>query len=356
VAERFFIRALNIQMPPERRQAILQELADLYTSRQAYSKLAAVYEKWIELYPRNPEVPGLYFRLGRLYRQIGAYQTAIARFYSILNYALAWYAKDMDATRQLVHEAQWEIAQTYFVAGNYQAASTFLTRLERMVLSDTEREQVHFQIAYCLHANGLHPGALEKLEAFIVRYPSSPHLPEAYFMMASSLKALNKNQEAMVYVRELIKLGLSQTGLPEEQLRYWQQRTGNHVANLFYDQGDYPSALKIYQAMLAMRSDMEWQWPVIYQIGLCFERLGLYNKAYQAYGVIREGKEWASDPAQWPAPIQSLYDLACWRQDHMVWLMDVDQRMDRLLEHDVDLPPAQAPAAPQAASADSPSP
>ena len=69
----------------------------------------------------------------------------------------------------------------------------------------------------------------------------------------------------------------------------WQKKAGNQLANEYFENGKNVDAISIYQKLLALDSTPKWQAPIVYQLGLCFERIGgkEYNpKAIEAYEIL----------------------------------------------------------------------
>jgi hypothetical protein len=113
---------------------------------------------------------------------------------------------------------------------------------------------------------------------------------------------------------------------------YWQKKTGNEFANEYYQRADFLSALTIYQTLAKLSEEPEWQWPVIYQMGLCFERLRLVTRAAEAYKYILERSE-KPDPAAPPLPesVKNLAQMARWRGEQLAWQHTTETQLQRLL-------------------------
>ena len=69
---------------------------------------------------------------------------------------------------------------------------------------------------------------------------------------------------------------------------YWKKKTGNYLANKFFEEGDYHSSLRVYEAMREIDMSPDWRVPVLYQIALCQEKLGLYIQAVETYQEVRD--------------------------------------------------------------------
>lgn len=334
LAEQFFIEALNKQMPDAQRKGILLELAEVFEGLKRYAKLCAVYEKYIDLYPRDAKVGELYFRLAEIYRSIGAPEKAIERYYNILNLSLSATEDQFSSLKARSLEAQMSIAQTYLDMQNYAQAKLFFSRLKHLKLSPAQEAAIDFKLAYCAYCIQDYKSALLALQEFIYKYPQSEDLPEAYFMLADAYQALKLPDKAQEAVKTL--LSLPQTATSPGVLLFWQKKTANHLANTFYKEENFMAALKIYQAMLSLSPAAEWQWPIIYQMGLCYEKLSMYPKAQEAYrSLIGQGSvqtEATDGPEGLTTYLKSIQDMAQWRKDHLGWMMESESQVQALFK------------------------
>ena len=106
---------------------------------------------------------------------------------------------------------------------------------------------------------------------------------------------------------------------PEKWL-FWQKKAGNEFANDLYQRGEYLNALTIYQSLATLTDSPDWQWPVIYQMGLCFEKLRVDRRAAEAYKyIIDESKKPERKLAELPDSVRGLVEMAQWRGEQLVW-------------------------------------
>ena len=119
-------------------------------------------------------------------------------------------------------------------------------------------------------------------------------------------------------------------------LAHWQKETGRQVAAQFYDAGDFRSALTIYQTLATLDPSADWQWPIVYEIGLCFERLNLPDRAREAYAYLlpplprRRARPRASE-AKLPPALEAIRGMAKWRQEHLAWQQTSGARIQELV-------------------------
>jgi len=330
-AESHYLELLNMNLPDEQRMKTLMELAQLYHKYNVRPKEAAVYERFIEVYPQDPIVPEIYMRLGFLYRDIGAFKTSLARFYSVLNASLSVNRIDMEAYKLLSLRAQIEIADTYYAMGDYEHAAKFYLRLKRLDMGPEDRIRVDFKYAYTQYLRKDYPTTISSLQAFIRAHPKDSLVAEAHFVLASAYKQINQPRAALNEVLNLLQYQEDHKD-DSGMWTYWKKRTGNQLGNEFYEQGDFESALRIYQAMAPLNKDPNWLWPVLYQMGLCFERLHLITKAVDAYAIIiKSADQFASDGVTLPEPLQDILEQAKWRTQHLDWENQTDREVQQIL-------------------------
>src|SRR5205807_1340954 len=116
LAETFYERLLNVDAPDAEKRDGLLQFGEFFEKRKATTKAIAVYERFSQMFPRDARTYDVLLRLAAMYRETGAYQLAIARYYSVLNSVLKIQQADLGAYKNATLKAQFEIAETYFLA------------------------------------------------------------------------------------------------------------------------------------------------------------------------------------------------------------------------------------------------
>jgi len=330
-------------------QALLG-LGRTYRKKGDYTKASAVYEKFLKEFPEDPNLPTIYLELGRSLRALGAYKQAIGRFYSVINSTLKLPESGPDLYRQLARTAQFEIAETYFQSGDYAQANRYFSRLKLLDLAPEDRARAHFKSAYALILAGEDKKAAAALRSYLDQNPQDENVPEARFLLSDSLRRQGQINESLLVALDLLKAEHAYTDKDPQRWAYWQRKTGNQLANEFYERGDFGSALLIYQTLGNLSTDASWKLPVTYQIGLCLERLQRFDRAKECYQTIVDNvKPGSADGAARPE-LADLADMAAWRLDQLGWLQDTDKQLSQFFNNGQPLSSlsAQAPAAPTA--------
>ncbi|MBI2510750.1 MAG: tetratricopeptide repeat protein [Opitutae bacterium] len=330
-------------------QEALIGMGRCYRKQGTYTKATAVYEKFLKEFPEDGRVPDVLLDVGRTLRAMGAHKMAIARFYSVLNSTLKLPADTFDHYQLLAKTAQFEIAETHFEAGNYAEAGKFFSRLRLLDLAPADRARAHFKSAYSMQLAGDSEAAVTALRAYLEQWPEDENVPEARFLLATTLRKLGRTDEALTETFALLRGEQHQSNAEPRRWVYWQRRTGNQLANEFFHSGDTANALAIYQGLAALSNDAHWQLPVLYQVALCQEQLRAIDRARETYQNI------VTTVAKLPtasAELNELAKMATWRISNMEWHDQADRKLTAAFSTTTgQTPPLPASAPPHDASA-----
>lgn len=326
-AEIAFRRILNDRRYPEleQRDALLG-LARMYRRQAVFTKAAAVYEKFLKLYSDDARVPEALLELGRSQRALGAHKNAINRFYNVINSTLKLPPESYEHYQLLAKTAQFEIAETHFETGNFAEAAKFFERLRLLDLAPEDRARAHFKAAgSLLNAGELEP-AIIKLSQFLDQWPGDPNVPEARYLLALTLRKLGRTEQALAVTLALLRDEHNNAAADPKGWAYWQRRTGNQLANDFFQNGDTLSAVAIYESLARLSPENNWRLPIIYQTGLCYERLRQTERATKAYREIVETA--AGIPGEESSgELDELVRMANWRIGQIEWSGQTERQL-----------------------------
>jgi len=329
-AEQYFDAALGIPTDVPEKEQVLSSMADLYKGEGMFPKAAAVYERLAREFPKSRRLPEVYMELGNIYRDMGALELAISKYYMVMNSSLNVSFDQLDKSRELSLRAKIEIAESHAEREEYGKALEKYENLVRLELKPYERKLIHFKRINLLYELSSFQQTVSQAKLFLDQYPYSPHSPEIRYILAKSYERLNRKPEALREVVEILQRQSSPDTADPESGDYWKQRMGNELANEFYEKGDYRSALAIYQALVGYSKEPGWSWPAIHQIGLCFERLGLPEKAQIAYEEILKTEDTDGEKIELTVALRSLQEMAKWRLEHLNWEDDLMARLQVL--------------------------
>lgn len=279
-------------------------------------KAVATLERLCLDHPSWSDLPSALLELGRALRDVGAPRLALNRFYSVIHTTLKLPDAQADNYRRLVRTAQFEIAETHLAAGDAAEAVRFFRRLDLLDLAPPDRARARFRTAQALLRIDDRVAARAALERYIALDGEQSDGPEARFLLARLLAEDGQRDEALRVALELLKLGHQQGD--SSNWRAWQRRTGNLLANKFYGEGEYYSALLLYRALSLLDNSPEWRGPTLYQIGLCLERLQQPAAARENYTEIL--KILGESP---PPELSELARMSAWRTEQLDWTLKV---------------------------------
>lgn len=320
-AEKFYFKVLNHgEISEDERRGIFLEMVDLYKKQHNEIKMIAIYESYLELYPQDPAVPMIHVAAGDLYRELGSFHLAKEHYYRVINLAMNIDNSKIDEYRKNSVIAKIRIAETFLMVGDYDGAANKFGDLKKLdYLPPEEHASAMFQVGFLQQKMGRDPKAIALLTEFIETYPRDSRVPEAHFLIAESYRSMDQSEKAVQEIFTLLSKSHKRARIDEGVWVFWKKRAGNQIANSLYKDGDFHNALRLYQGITKLDSTPDWQWEVIYQIGLCFERLSLYDKAKEAYGWIVKG-EADGEPVPKEEITQrskELQEMAQWRLEQM---------------------------------------
>ncbi len=327
-AEIAYRQVLAARATPTQDRDALLGLARMYRRKNQLTRSAAVYEKLLKEIPADNSFPIVYLELGRVHRALGAYKLAIGRFYSVINSTLKLPEEGSDLYRQLARTAQFEVAETYFLDGQYQESARFFSRLKLLDLTPADQARAHFKSAFALNMAGDYEQTAASLRSFLEQYPGDENAPEARYLLSISLRRLNRNQESLAAALELLKTEHSRTSQDPKRWAYWQRRTGNQLANEFYEQGDATSALAIYLSLAGLSDEPSWRLPTLYQVALCYGRLRSEERAREYLQIVATEARALPAGASGTAELDELAKTASWRLRHLEWETGAERQLN----------------------------
>jgi tetratricopeptide (TPR) repeat protein len=329
---------MTAQAPEEVQRGALLELALLSLDAKEYVRAQHLFAQYLTLYPRDAAVPEVLLRQGLLYRQMGANTLAISKFYAVMSSALNLKLDQFAYYQRLVLQAQTEIADTYYLQGRFAEAADFFRRVLKQQHPDLNRAQIAYKLVRSLAAMADPAETVAEAERYLAEFPGTAEEPEVRFLLASALKQMGRNHEAMQQVLALLESQKQQAAQHPEAWVYWQRRAGNEIANQLYHEGDYLNALEIYTHLAALDPSASWQLPVWYQIGLVYERLKQPRQAVDYYTRLLERQpELVAEQAN--ASLLALVEMARWRKDYLTWLEQAETRIQAFRQGDLSSGP-----------------
>jgi tetratricopeptide (TPR) repeat protein len=317
-AEKEYVKLLGADTPESTQKSALFEMGGVVRNEGDYTRAAAIYTQYVQRWPEDSRIPELYLQQGRVFRDMGVPNMALAKFYGVMTTALALKSNQLDYYKHIVLEAQVEIADTHYQIGKFQDAVDYYSRLLTQNDPSLDREQIQFRLIRCLEAINRHDDAVTQAHDFLEHYPTSAEEPEVRYHLAQAYKAQNRTTEALQEVKTFLKEEHDKTTNDPAVWAYWQQRVGNEIGNQLYQEGDYVKALQVYLALSQLDPSAAWQLPVRYQVGLTYEKLLQPKLAMAAYRDILTNTV-SGQTASLSPDLKSVVDMAGWRLQFLQW-------------------------------------
>jgi tetratricopeptide (TPR) repeat protein len=316
-AETLLVDLMSDASPEALQQSVLLELAALAQDANELTRAQQIYAQFLSKWPNDPRTPEVLLQQGLVFRRMGLHTLAFTKFYGVMTSALVLKNDQLEYYARLVLQAQIEIAETQYELGKYADAAEFFSRLLKQNSPSLNKSQLLFKLTRCHAASCQYNEVVSEAQDFLAHYQGAPEQAEVRFHLALALKELGRNNESLQQVLYLLQEQRASTRDHPEIWTYWQQRTGNLIANQLYREGDYTKALNIYLNLARLDTSPQWQLPVHYQIGMTYERLWQPQKATDIYtAILAHEKELGAEA---PPNLKSLFEMARWRLNFIQW-------------------------------------
>jgi tetratricopeptide (TPR) repeat protein len=309
---------LASDVPEALQQTALFELAQVVRAENDLPRAEAIYTQYLQRWPGDARTPEVFLRQGQVFREMDLPELALTKFYGVMTTALSLKDSQLDYYKNLVLQAQVEIAETYYRAGKFKDAVDYFSRLLAQENPALDRAQVEFRLIRSLEALQRHDEASSQALDFLAHFPDSPEAPEVRYHLAQAYQGQHRNTEALQQVKLFLKAEHDQSTNDPAVWAYWQQRMGNEIGNELYQEGDYVKALEVYQALAQLDPTPAWQLPARYQVALTYEKLLQPRLAMEAYRNVLTNSA-AGLGTNLTPNLKAITDMAAWRLNFLEW-------------------------------------
>ncbi len=318
-AEASLIHLLESRAPEEIKRPALLDLALVMQEEKSYAKAQRLLSEYVRRYPKDAGVPEVLLRQAYLYREMGVSELALSKFFAVMSSCLNLHVDELEYYQKLVLRAQVEIAETYYSLGKFKDAAEYLNKVLKLESLEVNRADIMYKLVRCYWNLQDYNRATASSRLYLDKFPDALDTPETRFLLADSLKKLGHDKDAVKEILALLQKQQENSKSDPKQWLYWQQRAGNDIANQFYQQGDFFSALQIYESLAQLSESPGWRVPVLYQIGLVYENLKQLPKAAETYEKIIEWHKNAPAGNLEDSRVSAVVDMARWRKQFIGW-------------------------------------
>lgn len=300
------------------------ELAAIAENNRQYGLAQQLLSEYVELYPEDVIIPEVFLRQAYIYRELGAHSVAISKLYNVMRSALNISNENLGYYQRVVLMAQSEIAETYYLQGDYKKAAEFYN----VLLTNKDQEELNVPVVKVKLIRSLarsqdYEGVIKNTTEFLNDYPLSEFQAEMRYLLASSYKTLGRQQESL---RELLLL-LEAVDVADEKTaakwKTWKMLAGNEIGNDLFMQGDFTNAIQVYSGLVKLDEAPSWQLPILYQIGLCFEKIEQPVKARDTYRTIVSSAP--KGESKLTPGLQMVVDMAAFREEILSWKLSLEK-------------------------------
>lgn len=276
----------NPDTPVDIQRDSLKALAQINLDGRFYSKAQMIYSQMVDRFPLHPDTPAILYRQGVLFRRIGATELALSKFHAVMSTVLSLPEKDISTYKSIVLMSQAEIADTFFMAGNFERATEYFKRVLKLADEELNEAQVRLKLVKAYFELKDWKNVITEGRLAIEKVALSSQVAEVRFLMTEAFKKLGMQREALEQTLALLNSEQARSSKDPDNWAYWQKRTGNKLANELYERGDYLNALLVYETLGQLPGDDTWRSQALYQTGLIYERLEQPERAIEAYTRI----------------------------------------------------------------------
>ena len=334
-SEQQWQKALETLLPQDMNKVLVKDLCKIYKTLQSPIRFL-LYEKYVEAFPKEQDVPRIHLTLGYYYLGYQAFDRALLHYYKVLNGTFNVDPSHLEEYEGYVIWAQLGIAQVYLDQKKYEEAFDFFSKIHFKNADATILADILHKRALCAYCSGHIEEATKLLEKYCDLPINTAEMPEAYYYLIHAYKKLNEKDKVLETIFALLRLGQKKR---IEQAEYWQvwdkyqKLSASEIAQDFYREGNLIEAIKLYQALVDMNKSPDWQWPILCQIGLCYERLGLSIRSKAAYELIAEATEkWNDALIHWTEDLRNYQLQAQWHLDQVKTYEKIKMNFEQLVQ------------------------
>lgn len=250
----------NIKRQPE----IAHLLGDAYFKKSKYTEALPYFEKYQKSASQLSR--GDYYQIAYSYYKANDYTKAILYFKKSI--------KDADSLTQLAH---YHMADCYIHSNNKQLARISMQTASKMNFDKEIQEDALFNFAKLAFELSYNPyqEAISAFETYIIQYPNSPRLDEAYNYLVNVYLTTKNYKDALTSI-EKIKQKSQSMQFAYQKIAYYRG------VELFNDKS-LDMAISNFNKALIYPKDKSINALSYYWKGEAYYRLGNYTEAINAY-------------------------------------------------------------------------
>jgi|GEM_PF-280375 len=181
------------------------------------------YRNVLQIYKKSSLAPTVYYSIGDAYFNLGMYDSAIVNYRNVLTrYPSSGY----------VFDAINGIQYSYVAMGKHEEAVSLIDRFVNQNPNMEFSDQILFKKGEIYYSQRDYNNAKSSYQEFLVRYPRSSLVPEAYYWLGKSSQNLKQDEEAIFYFNKVFESypGSETAAVSVIELGKMYELTGNYQA------------------------------------------------------------------------------------------------------------------------------
>ncbi|HEY7750878.1 MAG TPA: tetratricopeptide repeat protein, partial [Ignavibacteriaceae bacterium] len=233
-----------------------------------FDEAISSYNDFLSIYKNSSLTPVIYYSIGDAYFNEGDYNAAVNNYEKVVaSYPSSDYV--FDAINGLTY--------SYVLMGSPEQAveliDEFTTRNPNLKFSD----QIFLKKGELYYSQRDYQNAKTSYQEFVVKFPKSTYVPEAYYWIGKSLQLMNQPDEAMFYFTKVFEEFPRSESSPLAVLEIGE------IHNL---SNDYNASIEIYDRAIATLKDSPRLPEILFMKGIAYTRLNDARSAYETFGEL----------------------------------------------------------------------
>ncbi|MDE1169951.1 MAG: tetratricopeptide repeat protein [Verrucomicrobium sp.] len=216
------------------------------------------YQRYLTEFSDQIDAAPAAFQLGETYKQLGAYDRARDAFYKTLTFAInrasSLTLDDFSISVRISQAATWELAETEYLASNWQRADELYERfkkqnpsLEKLVATASYRQgDISFQLRQPKEA-------IARYESALALAPFHPFATEAWLRLVSLYGMTNQPQKQKEALQSFIWLVDT---LDKDNQLYWQRRCADQLLSEY--KGHLKDQIPLLETIYKSQNNPGW--------------------------------------------------------------------------------------------------
>ena len=195
-----------------------------------YQPAVASFSKLIENRPTSALLPQVLHKRGVAYANLDQHDKAVEDFQRVLT---------QFPRSEAAAQALYNLQESLTALGRTEAFDAAVAAFKIQNPDSKATESVEFEAARSLYLAEKYAPAILRLETYLTQYPQSALGPDARFLLADSYLKSGDRQQGLTRLRAVVEEGKSQ----------FLNRAVGRVADLEFENKNYPAAAKLYERL-----------------------------------------------------------------------------------------------------------